>query len=386
MRRLFAASAILWTALAINGCKQEEPVTVPIPVETITFDQASITIEEGQTARILFTITPTNATEKLVWSSGDYAVASVDNTGLVTAVREGQTMIKAANTDGSKFSMCQVTVTYTITDDTDISSKFDADFAEALEKAGYVKDKSRIRHSEVKKVTELSLPNAGLSSVTGLEYFENLQKLDVSNNNLTTLSQLYVTYPAVKYLDLNYLDCSYNQLQNLEIDKVSRFEKLAVDHNPGFGGKFIIFNNEMSNQGPLGWDMSIDGATKWIRLIYDCSDAPGFSKQTSCSVTKDKDQDLTEISFSVEAKASADAQAYQWHYFDETQQTYFACKDVDVPGLTISGATTTGLTMSLSSEQLQNYKDRKFCCVLTNSTKGTKAYSNLCGISEEAFL
>ena len=134
MRRLFAASAILWTALAINGCKQEGPVTVPIPVETITFDQASITIEEGQTARILFTITPTNATEKLVWSSGDYAVASVDNTGLVTAVREGQTMIKAANTDGSKFSMCQVTVTYTITDDTDISSKFDADFAGALEK------------------------------------------------------------------------------------------------------------------------------------------------------------------------------------------------------------------------------------------------------------
>ena len=45
------------------------------------------------------------------WSSADNQVATVDNAGKVTAVKIGETTVKATTEDGGKTAECKVTVT-----------------------------------------------------------------------------------------------------------------------------------------------------------------------------------------------------------------------------------------------------------------------------------
>jgi uncharacterized protein YjdB len=78
----------------------------------ISLDTDAVTLDIGKTKQLTATISPSSGTLKTVsWSSNDTAVATVDNTGLVTAVGEGEATISAATTDGSGLSAtCDVTV------------------------------------------------------------------------------------------------------------------------------------------------------------------------------------------------------------------------------------------------------------------------------------
>ncbi|MBO7487641.1 MAG: Ig-like domain-containing protein, partial [Bacteroidales bacterium] len=89
-------------------------VTLPIvPVESITLDKTSVTLEKGEAMALTATVKPDNATDKtVVWSSSDAAVAKVDQSGIVTAVSEGTATIMAKA--GEKEATCAVTVTIPI--------------------------------------------------------------------------------------------------------------------------------------------------------------------------------------------------------------------------------------------------------------------------------
>jgi uncharacterized protein YjdB len=81
-----------------------------IPVESITLDKTELNLVEGQTATITATVSPDNATNKVVtWRSRSTAVATVDANGNVTAVAAGTTMI-IASADG-EMAFCDITVT-----------------------------------------------------------------------------------------------------------------------------------------------------------------------------------------------------------------------------------------------------------------------------------
>ncbi len=80
-----------------------------IPVEGITLDKYYLELTEGETGAITATVTPYNATNKTVtWSSGNPLIASVDQNGKVTAVKEGTVTITAKA--GDKTATCSVTV------------------------------------------------------------------------------------------------------------------------------------------------------------------------------------------------------------------------------------------------------------------------------------
>ena len=65
----------------------------------------------GDTETLTATVAPNDATDKSVtWTSSDTSVATVSNTGLVTAEASGTATITVKTTDGNKTDTCEVTV------------------------------------------------------------------------------------------------------------------------------------------------------------------------------------------------------------------------------------------------------------------------------------
>ena len=90
----------------------EVTVAIPVPATGITLNKTTHTFNAAnQTVTLTATVTPTNATNKNVtWTSSDTNVATVSNTGVVTAVADGTATITATTTDGTSITAtCQVT-------------------------------------------------------------------------------------------------------------------------------------------------------------------------------------------------------------------------------------------------------------------------------------
>ena len=86
-------------------------VTVIARVASVSLDKDALELAEGESSTLTATIAPDNANEKSVtWSSSDEAVAKVDQTGKVTAVKKGTATITVTTTDGGKTASCTVTV------------------------------------------------------------------------------------------------------------------------------------------------------------------------------------------------------------------------------------------------------------------------------------
>jgi len=81
-----------------------------VPVSSVILNKTELSLEEGESETLTATVVPDNATDKTVsWSSGDATIATVDQNGKVTAVKEGSTTVTAKA--GEKSAICTVTVT-----------------------------------------------------------------------------------------------------------------------------------------------------------------------------------------------------------------------------------------------------------------------------------
>ena len=84
----------------------------PTPVSGVTINRTSLTLTIGGGAILVATVSPEDAAnKKVVWSSSDESVATVDKNGEVTAVKKGTAKITATSEDGGKTATCDVTVT-----------------------------------------------------------------------------------------------------------------------------------------------------------------------------------------------------------------------------------------------------------------------------------
>lgn len=91
--------------VALASCKKSDEITVT----DITLSPDKVEIVEGETKTIKATVSPSGAEDKtLTWTSSDQGVASVDDKGVVTAVKIGSATI-TASVDG-KSGSCAVTV------------------------------------------------------------------------------------------------------------------------------------------------------------------------------------------------------------------------------------------------------------------------------------
>ena len=97
-----------------NGVKATCNVTVKVPISGIRLNESSLTLEKGATQTLTATVLPADTTENkaVSWTSSDSTVATVSNTGRVTAVGGGTATISASC--GGKTATCQVTVKISI--------------------------------------------------------------------------------------------------------------------------------------------------------------------------------------------------------------------------------------------------------------------------------
>jgi len=108
---------------------------------------------------------------------------------------------------------------------TDITAAFtDPNLLSALREALGLGDRDPILLEEALLVKELRLNGKNIAAVHGLEYFSNLTKLSLMNNNLTELD-------ASCFPKLLELDCSGNQLTALDVSGCTELQKLWCSAN-----------------------------------------------------------------------------------------------------------------------------------------------------------
>lgn len=103
------------TITASAGFKSAEcKVTVYIPVSSIELSKTKLYLNIGESETLVATIKPDDATDKsIVWTSSDDTIATVDDNGKVTAIKEGKATIKAKA--GEKEAECSVSVGIAVT-------------------------------------------------------------------------------------------------------------------------------------------------------------------------------------------------------------------------------------------------------------------------------
>ena len=106
----------------IAGCETKEPTPTPTPdppskpttisVTGVSLSKTILTLVEGTSETLTATMSPENASDKSVsWKSSATDVATVDDSGKVTAVKAGFATVTVTTKDGSKTATCSVTVT-----------------------------------------------------------------------------------------------------------------------------------------------------------------------------------------------------------------------------------------------------------------------------------
>ncbi len=105
MKKLFM---IVVAVLALVACDKSAK-EAEVAVASVSINPGSIEMVIGETSQLRASISPSNATEKNVsWTSSKQSVATVSESGLVSAVAEGTATITASV--GGKSGTCSVTV------------------------------------------------------------------------------------------------------------------------------------------------------------------------------------------------------------------------------------------------------------------------------------
>ena len=99
---------------------EEQPVQI-IHVEEVSLNKEKDTLEIGNTTNLNASITPSDATnQKIIWTSSNPDVATVNDYGVIKALKEGTTIITATSEDGNISDSCEITVIKKTNTDDDI--------------------------------------------------------------------------------------------------------------------------------------------------------------------------------------------------------------------------------------------------------------------------
>jgi hypothetical protein len=84
---------------------------VIVPVTGLTLNKSKLSLEKGDTFQLTSQVSPKEANQAVSYKTSRSSVASVDQTGLITAKKAGTATITVTAKDGGKKVTCYVTVT-----------------------------------------------------------------------------------------------------------------------------------------------------------------------------------------------------------------------------------------------------------------------------------
>lgn len=108
MKRIL--SAILCLVIVLAFSINIMAISV-VPVKTLKISETSITISAGQTVTLKASLSPANASNKIVrFSSADIGIAAVDASGKITGINVGDTVITVTSSNAKVTASCKVKV------------------------------------------------------------------------------------------------------------------------------------------------------------------------------------------------------------------------------------------------------------------------------------
>ena len=92
------------------NCDNGQCAPVPKEIESISFDQDTVSIKKGDTLELVVIIEPTELSDsELIWESSNEEIVKVDKNGVITGVGLGTATITVSSLNGKK-ATCQVEV------------------------------------------------------------------------------------------------------------------------------------------------------------------------------------------------------------------------------------------------------------------------------------
>ena len=81
-----------------------------IPITAINIAENSISIVEGKSLKLEYSVSPTNTTENYYLSTSNKYVATIDSYGMITGISTGNAIIKIYNSQNTIYDLCTVIV------------------------------------------------------------------------------------------------------------------------------------------------------------------------------------------------------------------------------------------------------------------------------------
>ena len=248
-------------AFHFSGCEKE------VKVSGISVEPKELYLSEGDVAQLTYMVKPYGADNKSVtWKSEDLSVATVSETGLVTAIAEGKTQITATTNDGHFTDMVSVTVmsgspkrdSIALVDLYNIATNLPYwDLSKPMEQwEGVVLNADRrvvtITNYEICISSPLSASIGNLTCLNWLAlggYYHSNITIPAEIGNLTELQGLFIydgftgTIPPElgNLINLLRLDITYTQLTGSIPKELGNLSKLAV---------LILHDNKLTGEIP----------------------------------------------------------------------------------------------------------------------------------------
>ena len=239
-KQVAAMKAKGWTPYHYNGTEYVEYIgsdDIVVPTSIEIFPPSIIIKEVGVSFTATYSLTPSNATTTVIWSSGDDAIASVSPDGEVTTNKVGTTYIYVTTANG-KTDSCKVTVTKPEGIEINAENFPDKNFRNYLLRQDYGKD-GVLTDEEIKSVTKLVIFSMNIESLKGIEFFTELKELYCYGNQLTSLD-------LSNNKQLEELYCYTNQIKGANMDAL--IKSLPQYQGDSWGGLYVLAPTE-ENEG-----------------------------------------------------------------------------------------------------------------------------------------
>ncbi len=230
-----------------------------VPVASVTLNKTSAVLTSADKIQLNATILPENATDKsIVWKSSDEAVATVSNTGVVSAVSPGNATITATSNNGY-YHECNIDV---------VSANGSA----------FIAKSTKASAGEIAEYTVSVVKNPGISAYKlSIDYdTDMLEAIDIiSNNDIAGTFKTNIEDTDRKILNvLWYADEDYSENSDLFTVKFKvkdtaengKMLPVTLSYNAGdvCNSKhdnlaFFIRNTEIEVSDPLPGDVYGDG-------------------------------------------------------------------------------------------------------------------------------